>query len=648
MRTTRIRAALALGATAACAAAGVAVANLATADPYPGNASSVLVAVGSDTTQSVMDALSQAKLGSSASASLVNVDAYDYNYSASGQGGSFGGNTSTDTVYPHGSTGFKRPSGSGDGVAAVSDSVDGQGWPASATDNSAGTAGKTVSLVGQVDIGRSSSAVTHDQGTDLTYVPLARDGIAIAVIQSAANAVAHPIGDLTKAQITDLYNAGSLTINGVELKPWLPQTGSGTRQTFLGALGISDSGNAGATHAYGCHNENILSGKSAACGVGTQQTKSYGDILTETPTTAGDTVAYVTPYSAALWISQNNAVSDVHGGTLSAGQPVKGDGTGVTGVDVSFPTINSASPFAVAPSAPFPTSANPPTVSAGLAPNPTYYTNGLGARYVYNVVSTARITEGSPTYDAGLANFLHADLTSSAANDVLTTYGFLPDTTNDGKLTPGGVVLQAGLRMDNNSKISNKIALGVTPSILGKAQVGQTLVASVGALGAGVTPTYQWRVAGTNLVGQTGHTLVVPASAQGKTISVTVGGSVNGASVYYTTVNSAPTAAITAAATTTVTKTVTKVVPLKTLKTVRPAISGKLVSRKKLTAKPGAWTAGTKFTYAWYVNGAKKSSKSTYTLPKTSKGKVVQLEVTGSKAGYSTVTAASFGKVVTK
>jgi hypothetical protein len=80
-----------------------------------------------------------------------------------------------------------------------------------------------------------------------------------------------------------------------------------------------------------------------------------------------------------------------------------------------------------------------------------------------------------------------------------------------------------------------------------------------------------------------------------------------------------------------------------------PKISGTAKVGKRLTAKPGTWTSGTRFSYQWYANGVaiKKATKSTLTLKSAQKGKKITVKVTGKKSGYATVakTAAKAGKV---
>ncbi len=87
----------------------------------------------------------------------------------------------------------------------------------------------------------------------------------------------------------------------------------------------------------------------------------------------------------------------------------------------------------------------------------------------------------------------------------------------------------------------------------------------------------------------------------------------------------------------------TSVSTARSLAAKKPTISGKKFATGKLTAKPGGWTSGTKFTYRWYANGTaiSKATKSTLTLTSKHVGKRITVKVTGKKAGYKTVTKTS-------
>lgn len=91
----------------------------------------------------------------------------------------------------------------------------------------------------------------------------------------------------------------------------------------------------------------------------------------------------------------------------------------------------------------------------------------------------------------------------------------------------------------------------VLPSISGTAQVGQVLTADPGEWAGAQALTYQWQgdTSGngtfTNISGETGQTLVVPASQQGDDVRVVVTGA--NSSIFTTAANSAETSTVLAA-----------------------------------------------------------------------------------------------------
>lgn len=74
-----------------------------------------------------------------------------------------------------------------------------------------------------------------------------------------------------------------------------------------------------------------------------------------------------------------------------------------------------------------------------------------------------------------------------------------------------------------------------------------------------------------------------------------------------------------------------------------PTISGTPKANLTLTARPGTWTKGTALRYQWYVGGAAVSgaTKATFMPVHAQRGKTVTVKVTGSKAGYTTVSKTS-------
>ena len=175
--------------------------------------------------------------------------------------------------------------------------------------------------------------------------------------------------------------------------------------------------------------------------------------------------------------------------------------------------------------------------------------------------------------------------------------------------------------------VTGSTLVAATPSISGVPAAGSTLTAKPGSWTGGTAFAYQWYANGAAIAGATKASLTLGTAHKGKQITVRVTGSKAGfASVAKT---SAKTAKVATAAT--------------------PKISGKVKVGKKLTAKPGAWTSGTKFSYQWYANGKaiKGAKKATLTLKKAHKGKKITVTVTGKKSGYATMakTSKATGKV---
>ena len=164
-----------------------------------------------------------------------------------------------------------------------------------------------------------------------------------------------------------------------------------------------------------------------------------------------------------------------------------------------------------------------------------------------------------------------------------------------------------------------------TPTVAGEPRVGARLTAVPGTWQSGVSFTYQWQVDGAAVAGATAATFVPRAADRDKTVSVTVTG--RAAGYVPRSVTSAPTAPVGAG----------------TLAAPAPTISGTAKVGVALTARPGTWTAGTALRYQWYVAGVAVSgaTKATFAPTAAHVGRAVTVRVTGSLAGYTTVTTGS-------
>jgi ABC-type phosphate transport system substrate-binding protein len=212
MRTSLRKVGTVVGALGAAAAITVAGVGVASADPA--NANAVKIAgTGSDTTQYIMDAIVAAYDKAPAHASTY-VGSWDATGSA------------TVNVKPSqgAACNIARPFGSGAGVTALRSSI---------------AAGD-----GCLDFARSSAGkATDGSQSDLSFYQFARDAVSWVTFPSAVTPA-----NLTTAQLTGIYNC---TITdwgqvggtaGKPILPYLPQSTSGTRKFFLGAIGVTSPG----------------------------------------------------------------------------------------------------------------------------------------------------------------------------------------------------------------------------------------------------------------------------------------------------------------------------------------------------------------------------------------------------------------------
>lgn len=170
-----------------------------------------------------------------------------------------------------------------------------------------------------------------------------------------------------------------------------------------------------------------------------------------------------------------------------------------------------------------------------------------------------------------------------------------------------------------------RVAVAPVPTISGTAKVGRKLTAVTGTWVSGTTFTYRWLANGKPIPSATKSAFTVGAAQRGAKISVIVTGRKSG----YPTVAKTSTATAKAAA--------------GTLVAATPKIVGTAKVGKKLTARPGTWTAGTALTYRWYANGKaiSQATRSTFTLTSAQRGKKITVRVTGKKSGYTSAARTS-------
>lgn len=303
----------------------------AMADPVPNTDKRQLAGAGSDTTQHVMNALGNAITNANGKV-IASWDAV--------------GSPTIETKT--GGPSFTRPNGSTNGLRALSASINNTVW------------GGTNALGGQVDFARSSSSPSAS-GSDLTFIPFARDAVSYAYADVAG---AVP-SNLTTAQLKDIYlrNVTTYTVGGTTYNyvPVLPQAGSGTRSFFLSKLGLTEF--------------QVSTIPSAIGGVDVQE--NDGTLITAP--------GQLVPFSVASWIAQDNGVT-----TNTLGTSVLGSVNGVPAINASD-ELNTAFPF---------------------------------GRDVFNVVATADVTGTSAKAALIQDTFVDGTSSVCQAGSIIATYGF--------------------------------------------------------------------------------------------------------------------------------------------------------------------------------------------------------------------------------
>jgi hypothetical protein len=166
------------------------------------------------------------------------------------------------------------------------------------------------------------------------------------------------------------------------------------------------------------------------------------------------------------------------------------------------------------------------------------------------------------------------------------------------------------------------------PTVKGVVRVGRTLLVSHGVWSPWPSSyTYVWKANGVTISTRTPNTFVVPASAKGKKLTVTVVGTRAG----YTTKSVAS-------------KATTAVAP-GTFKAPRPAIRGSMRVGSTLTVVRGPWSpTPSSVKYTWKADGVTISTRtsSRFVIPSRARGKQLTVTVTGSRAGYTTKSVTSY------
>lgn len=174
-------------------------------------------------------------------------------------------------------------------------------------------------------------------------------------------------------------------------------------------------------------------------------------------------------------------------------------------------------------------------------------------------------------------------------------------------------------------KVHRVLTAPAAASIVGTPKVGETLTAAVaGEWQQGTTPSYVWKANGA-VFGGSGSSVVLGAAQAGKAITVDV---VGNHALYESATVSAP---------------ATAAVAVGTIQAATPKVTGTPKVGKKLTVTPGAWTAGTSFSYQWLANGKAIGGAKGTSLKLTAKlrNKRISVRVTGQLDGYTSASAVS-------
>ena len=386
----------AVGAAFGLAAAGLAVAIPASANPV-GNSDGYVLA-GSDTIQDVVSALANGYTVSGVNVRatanghvLTSFDAFPNTFGTPGE------LVETKPFGPY----FERPSGSGGGISALSSSIGDSTQNGATGSYNWTTNGHTYSIQGQVDLARSSAGPVSNAAGDLEFVPFARDAVDFAIYFGSAvsNTDKTTVEGWGASDIASLLNSstGTEALTGSDVVAgFLPQSSSGTRQFYTTLLGLPG----GKNFAPGSSSVAFSSTYAENDGIAIAAFAAAANTLSIAGTDASHLIV-VAPFSVAQYTAQFNGIAPSN---TTAG-------------------LVLGTPFGTAPV----------TLAAGkVTPNVAYYHDTTWGRDTYIVVPYAKYNPSSPTYDADLAQALDPENDSSLIS-------FYDD---DLDITPVGLVKQ--------------------------------------------------------------------------------------------------------------------------------------------------------------------------------------------------------------
>lgn len=415
-RVARISAVLAAGSAGIGTAAAMTVTGAAQADP---TFVAAKVGVGSDTIQDIIDAYAGAEPFTGPNEKLTTplLDTVNNAMLASFDAVPFGGSPSAPGCITTrlGGPSLDRPNGSSNGVQALrasSGSGSNAAGPTFWQASSGSCTGAAVNVSGDIDFARSSRG-PNTTGTNLTFIPFARDGLTYALFQAASDT--NNIGALTTAQLASIYNStaagGGATIGTETVKGCLPQSGSGTRSFWEGAIGVADSAADAEATASACNG--------TTANIEENNANSFYNFAHTNA--VANSVAFIIPFSAGSWIAQANGVStdnSANGRSPASGPAVVlGDPNGTAG----GPTTGTA---------------------PNLAPNAAYYQDATFGRDLFVVTPTNKISGLSR--DKGLTALVAgstSQICGTAAQNTAHSFGFDSLNSSDSTKTAAGATV---------------------------------------------------------------------------------------------------------------------------------------------------------------------------------------------------------------
>jgi len=378
MKVSKRLVAAACGLGVAASLIGVSVAN---ADPNPLAGSNLrpLQGVGSDTTEEVMNGMSEVIVDGSSNKLIASWNAKgSTGFQTRASGCNFTGNAGEGT-YLEG----RRPNGSGSGQQALRDSFI--------------HSGGANEIFGCIDFARSSSAASASNVGTLPVkgIALATDSLTFAL--NRATAIPR---QLTKQNLIDAYHCAFGGFTSGAWKALIPQAGSGTRSSWLGKVGLTE-GDLTSPSAFTCVSDQV-SGVGRA-GANPLQEHDLRSI----------TATQIAPVSVASWVAMmgGGIPDDLRGnsilGTIKAS-------TGGTLAEVSYPIGMN-------------------TNYGNLAGTSDDY---AATRTVYNVLARTNLTGGAAENATAILVFedtnadpaINTSLLCQRA-DVIQKYGYAPIAT---------------------------------------------------------------------------------------------------------------------------------------------------------------------------------------------------------------------------